>query len=264
MKHHHKTNWQKALKDRKPETRGSWTCNSKNSEYHFDNMRQDEAGDYYKILGKFDLSHPDVQQEINWITSRADWEQGTLPYDSFNNLADTSKNLSFSDRLENKRSSGSLKAFQCTFHEMMFPRLYELTRACGLTTYSEKKHNSTGLPISARVICQSPGHMFQIHIDDELWEVNQSDPSQVVRMVIMLDNWHAGQMYQYGNTMYQNWYAGEVHVFDWPNVPHSTANCSKHHRPSIQITGLKTPEYEEMYKFGNKMRILPWKYANNS
>jgi hypothetical protein len=31
-----------------------------------------------------------------------------------------------------------------------------------------------------------------------------------------------------------------VHIFDWENVPHATANASRSMRPVLQITGLKT------------------------
>ena len=257
MKYHSNTNWNKQLKDFKPETRGAWDSNSKNSEYHFDSSIKDKPGDYFKVLGYFDLSHKEVQKEISWITSRADWEQGKSSQE-LDDLPDSAKNLhGFSEKVYNKQSSGSTKGFQSTLHELMFPLLSQLKEASGLKFYEENHSHKHSIPHSARILCQSPGQMFQVHIDNELWNVSE-DPSQVVRMVIMLEDWKAGQIYQYGTCLYENWRAGEVHVFDWPNVPHSTANTSKLHRPSLQFTALKTPKYEELFNNADPNRKIPW------
>jgi hypothetical protein len=257
MKYHSNTNWNKQLKDFTPETRGAWDSNSKNSDYHFDSSIKDKPGDYFKVLGYFDLSHREVQTEIDWIISRADWEQGKGSRE-YDDLSDSARNLhGFSEKILNKTSSGSIKGFQSTLHEKMFPLLSKLKQASGLEFYSSKVTHDKIVPHSARIICQSPGHMFQLHVDNELWRIHH-DPSQVVRMVVMLDDWKAGQLYQYGTCLYEGWKRGEVHVFDWPNVPHSTANTSKVHRPSLQFTALKTPVYEELLKHGNRDTEINW------
>jgi hypothetical protein len=56
----------------------------------------------------------------------------------------------------------------------------------------------------------------------------------------MLTDWEPGQFYSYGTYTYSHWRAGDVHIFDWVNVPHATANASRSMRPVLQITGLKT------------------------
>jgi hypothetical protein len=67
----------------------------------------------------------------------------------------------------------------------------------------------------------------------------------------MLEDWEPGQFYQYGNLMYENWTAGEVHYFDWPNVPHATANASSYPRYTLQITGVCTARTYEIIKSKN-------------
>ena len=56
--------------------------------------------------------------------------------------------------------------------------------------------------------------------------------------------------------LYQQWHAGDFHIFDWPNVPHATANASQHSRITLQITGLRTAETNKI--IGNN----PFLYQN--
>jgi hypothetical protein len=65
-------------------------------------------------------------------------------------------------------------------------------------------------------------------------------------MTIMLADWEPGQFYSYGNYTYSQWRAGDVHIFDWANVPHATANASRSMRPVLQVTGLKTNRTREL------------------
>ena len=81
--------------------------------------------------------------------------------------------------------------------------------------------------------------MFNLHID-KLWDRCIDDPEQVCRITFFLDDWKPGQFYMYGNYVYSHWKAGEAHIFDWPNVPHATANTSNYPRAILQVTGLKT------------------------
>jgi hypothetical protein len=92
--------------------------------------------------------------------------------------------------------------------------------------------------------------MFNTHID-KLWHLSEHDPEQICRMSIMLEDWKPGQFYQYGNHTYTGWKAGEAHIFDWANVPHSTANASMYARPLLQVTGLKTKKTRELINNGS-------------
>ena len=67
-----------------------------------------------------------------------------------------------------------------------------------------------------------------------------SDPANIVKLVVMLEDWRPGQFYIYGTSTYTHWQAGDVHWFDWANTPHSTANASHYPRYSVNIMGLRT------------------------
>jgi hypothetical protein len=101
-----------------------------------------------------------------------------------------------------------------------------------------------------RMHYQQPGQMFNLHID-KLQERCPDDPERVIRMTIMLADWQPGQFYLYGTNTYSHWHAGDVHVFDWANVPHATANASRYMRPVLQVTGLKTEKTRRMLAVGN-------------
>jgi hypothetical protein len=42
-------------------------------------------------------------------------------------------------------------------------------------------------------------------------------------------------------------------LFDWKNLPHSTANAGLILRPLLKVTGTITPEWEEFIKNDNKV-----------
>jgi len=102
---------------------------------------------------------------------------------------------------------------------------------------------------------QLTGQMFNRHID-KLWDRCPDDPERVARITVMLDDWQPGQFYMYGNLVYSNWKAGEVHIFDWPNVPHCTANTSNTPRAVLQVTGLKTQKTREILAGASKDRVF--------
>ena len=72
----------------------------------------------------------------------------------------------------------------------------------------------------------------------------------------MLSGWEPGQFYEYCNLIYSDWRGGEVHIFDWMNVPHATANASNYPRPAVQITGLKSLRTRELIADASKDRIF--------
>lgn len=92
-----------------------------------------------------------------------------------------------------------------------------------------------------RVHVQFPGQMFPTHVD-KLWHRYPQDPSKLIRIVIMLNDYEPGQLMVYGNSVLTQWRAGDVHCFDTLNVPHSTANMSRTPRVSLIVTGFRTPE----------------------
>ena len=93
-----------------------------------------------------------------------------------------------------------------------------------------------------------PTHVDHFETYERVFGVTRDN---TYRALVFLEDWKPGQFYQYGNHTYTGWKAGEAHIFDWANVPHSTANASMYARPLLQVTGLKTKKTRELINNGS-------------
>ena len=90
----------------------------------------------------------------------------------------------------------------------------------------------------AKLHTQFTGEMLNLHID-KLYDLDD-DPNNVIRIMVMMQDWEPGQFLMYGNQIHQRWRSGDIHTFDWQNLPHATANASLTPRPMLVITGVKS------------------------
>lgn len=98
-----------------------------------------------------------------------------------------------------------------------------------------------------RLHVQRPGQMWNLHLDKlEKW--NPADPSQVMRIMIALNDWEPGHFFSYGNYVHTGWRAGDVTTFDWQNIPHSTANAGHGPRATLQLTGVVTDKTRDFLR----------------
>lgn len=202
----------------------NWDWCRAHSRYHFDNNRRDQLGEWYSILGRFqgdwskdlaDLSH--AHAPITWATRKF--------YGDHDRVSPMLAQEEYD--LEQSGAPVDLQLTDMTDDVERYPTFWRMSEFFGL---EESKR---------RVHYQLPGQMFNIHID-KLWERCPEEPGRVLRVTIMLQDWEPGQFYLYGTSVYDHWRAGDIHIFDWANVPHATANASRSPRPCLQITGLKT------------------------
>ena len=239
----HQTNWQKELQS-PDKFKSNWDWTVAHSEYHFDDKIKDNEGDWFKILGRFD--NPQSWQEerdrlvenstksINWQTRKF---YGESPKES---------PMLEQEEYDIAQGGGDPKKLELTnmIDELEeYPTLLKMKEHFGVIGDNKE--------FKVRCHTQLTGQMFNYHID-KLWDRCPEDPEQVCRITFFLDDWNPGQFYMYGTYIYQNWKAGEAHIFDWPNVPHATANASNFARPSIQITGLKSDKTREIIANGSR------------
>ncbi len=71
----------------------------------------------------------------------------------------------------------------------------------------------------------------------------------------MLKDWEPVKFIMYGNEQFDRWRAGDIHKFDWPNIPHATANASNKPRPMLVITGVMTDKTKEILAKPIKKKI---------
>ena len=71
--------------------------------------------------------------------------------------------------------------------------------------------------------------------------LNDCDPSQVYRVILMLEDWKPGHYFELDGVGYVNWKAGDW--FKWKgDVPHAASNIGVDPRYTLQITGLSVFE----------------------
>lgn len=104
------------------------------------------------------------------------------------------------------------------------PTLQRMTDFFALTNIKSKLH------------IQFTGEVLNMHID-KLYDLDK-DPKNIIRIMVMLQDWEPGQFLIYGNQQFDRWRAGDIHTFDWANLPHATANASNKPRPMLVITGV--------------------------
>jgi hypothetical protein len=207
----------------------SWQWCVDHSNYHFNNFKIDQPGEWFRVLGRFEGNWTDEValaqgKPITWATRKF-----------YNNDDDTVSPMLEQEEndLRNTGAPVDLKLTDAVFDISAYPTL---TRMSEYFAIEDAK---------IRIHYQQPGQMFNLHID-KLQERCPDDPERVIRISIMLTDWEPGQFYLYGTTTYSHWRAGDVHVFDWKNVPHATANASRSMRPVLQVTGLKTDRTRQL------------------
>ena len=80
---------------------------------------------------------------------------------------------------------------------------------------------------------------------NQLYDLDE-DPNNVLRIMVMLDDYVPGQFLIYGSQYFHNWKSGDIHYFDWKNIPHATANASLYPRPMLVLTGVMSDRTKEL------------------
>jgi hypothetical protein len=207
----------------------SWQWCVDHSRYHFNNFKIDQPGEWFQVLGRFEGNWADEValaqgKPITWATRKF-----------YNNDDDTVSPMLEQEEndLRNTGAPVDLKLTDAVFDISACPTLTRMSEYFAIEDAKIRMHY------------QQPGQMFNLHID-KLQERCPDDPERVIRMSIMLTDWEPGQFYLYGTATYSHWRAGDVHIFDWANVPHATANASRSMRPVLQVTGLKTDRTRQL------------------
>jgi hypothetical protein len=201
----------------------SWQWCVDHSRYHFDHFKTDQPGEWFQVLGRFEGNWAEEVAQargkpITWATRKF--------YGNDNDTVSPMLEQEEND-LRNTGAPVDLELTDAVFDISACPTLTCMSEYFGIEDAKIRMHY------------QQPGQMFNLHID-KLQERCPDNPERVIRMTVMLADWEPGQFYSYGNYTYSHWRAGDVHIFDWANVPHATANASRSMRPVLQITGLKT------------------------
>ena len=224
------------LKEYRCMSTSNWEEAKARSNYHFNKWHTDT--DCVKHLGKFTGGWQTELQEVindakplNWSNRR----EGTGRENTNINVEAEENDLKMAGADPKMTIYRGLKDFtKC-------PTLQKMTDYFALESVRSKLH------------IQFTGEVLNMHID-KLYDLD-ADPKNVIRIMIMLQDWEPGQFIMYGNEQFDRWKTGDIHTFDWQNTPHATANASNRPRPMLVVTGVKTEETSKILSKQIKKRI---------
>jgi hypothetical protein len=208
--------------------KSNWEYTKSRSNYHFDDFRHDSPGDRFRILGRYPVTW---QQELEHIKSRT----RPMTWRNRKSTVATARPASLSPHIAQEEydiaQGGGDPDMELTD---VFDDLDSVPNIKNLSAQYALDQEKT------RVHVQRTGQVFNQHIDKLDMVYPNADPADIVKLVVMLEDWRPGQFYIYGTCTYTHWCAGDVHWFDWFNTPHATANASHYPRYSVNIMGLRT------------------------
>lgn len=207
------------------EFKSSWDFTKSRSTYHFNSTIKDTQEYAFTHLGRV---FPTWKEEIADIVANskpATWE--TRGYKG-EDVPPPREDL-VAEEYDIERVGADPKMIITHLNWRIPDSLKAITESFGLDDCMERIH------------VQRPGEVWNLHID-KLQKWAPDDPARVGRYFIQLTDWQPGQFWEYGNFHWNQWRAGDVSTFDWPNMPHSTANAGHHPRVTFQLTGVITDQ----------------------
>lgn len=210
----------------------NWEISRAQSRYHFDNQIKDQPGEWFWVIGRFDNIWSEELEAIKSASRPMTWE---------NRKFTMGRNGPVSPMLAQEeydviQGGGDPKMTLVDVFDD-FANMPNLQRIVDFFALEQ---------VSTRIHIQRTGQVFNRHMD-KLGDLYPGIPhDRIIRFAVMLEDWEPGQFYQYGTAMYERWQAGDVHWFDWPNVPHATANASNRARITLQVTGIKTAATDQL------------------
>jgi hypothetical protein len=199
---------------------GSWELTKQRSTYHFDNFKFDPDQDRVTFLGNID---PFWKKELAAITELAQPKTWRTRGKGADRPAE-----------EYDQEDYDLEQFGYGRDHIVGDLSWEVPETLNRLLVLFGMDNA-----KIRLHVQRPGQVWNLHLDKlEKW--NPENPSQVMRVMIALNDYEPGHFFSYGNYLHTGWRAGDVHTFDWQNIPHSTANAGHGPRITLQMTGVVT------------------------
>lgn len=222
----------------------NWEYTKTLSTYHFDKFKKEQEGDYVEFIGTFEGSWTEDLNKLKIFSEKMTWSD--LSKSKLHPGFKTGVSVTIEQENYDKKIRGleNNDFTQLVLHEDVM----SLISFKHMAEYWKLKN------LAVRGQVQHPGQCYIRHID-KLWHRNPSDPSKIIRIIVNLEDYEAGQLVQYGNFNLMQWKAGDIHVFDTLNVPHCTANMSDNTRSILVITGIRTEETDKILENSYKNTI---------
>jgi hypothetical protein len=223
--------------------------------WHFDNFKVDKEGEYVKIIGKFQGDWDDDVRNARLLglstkKYNAQSYEHAANKPSFNHEMEDAENLygqpdaPIFEKMDITKYPGKLLAFEKIINSL---------------------HIDTTKSFTFKFHDQLPNQQLMWHIDNlpgkprkerviDNQDFKYQDPN-MVRFLIMLNDWEPGQVVQFGSIVYTQWEEGTAITWEWSTLPHITWNGSWERRPALQLTGHATEATWNLITKGNKDSI---------
>ena len=210
----------------------NWEHGKAQSNYHFDWQRKETSGHDYKWLARFDGDWTTELEEVKKIAQPKTWATRGKDYHPGDSDLQSE---------QNDLVNAGMNTEQVIFRKVLeFEGVWKtMIDELGLLYTKQAFH------------IQYPGEMLNLHIDKQ-YEMND-DPKQVARFFIFLEDWKPGHFLQMGTSFIQ-WRKGDLIWFDWPNIPHASANAGWEPKCLIQITGTMSDKTNDLF-LGRRKRL---------
>ena len=205
----------------------NWEDAKKRSNYHFNKKIKDT--DNVKHIGRFVGTWKDEVDNVINDTKKINWSNRRLSTDRPNNDVEAEEN-----DLIKAGANPKMTIYRGLTDFSKCPTIQKMIDYFQFKSCKSKLH------------VQFTGDVLNMHID-KLYDLDE-DPNNVIRIMVMLDDWEPGQFLIYGNQIFDRWQSGDIHYFDWQNIPHATANASMTPRPMLVITGVMSLETKDITK----------------
>lgn len=213
-------------------THSNWEQGKAQSDYHFDWKRHETGGHDYKWLARFEGDWAKELEVIKKTAQPKTWESRGKEYHPGHPDLQAEQNDLINAGMDTE--------------QVIFRKVFEF-EGVWKTMIDE-----LGLLYTKQAFhIQYPGEMLNLHVDKQ-YEMND-DPKQVARFFIFLEDWKPGHFLQMGTSFVQ-WRKGDLVWFDWPNIPHASANAGWEPRCLIQITGTMSDKTNDLF-LGRRKRL---------
>lgn len=212
-------------------------------QYHFDKWKEDQRGDYHKIVNIFDL---DFSKDMELARSLQATSQ-SYNRQNYGHAANPASEGHVVEDAANPDGNPSAVMFdKINFEDdvrfPIFTQVAEWFHLDKTKKYTWKFHD------------QLPNHQLMFHIDnlpgiplkERVLQKDFKHTHNKFRFLIMLEDWSPGQLLQFGNCIEIQWKKGTAFTWEWDTLPHATWNGSWERRPALQITGTATEKTLEL------------------
>lgn len=219
--------------------------------WHFDNFREDQEGEYVKVIGQF------IGDFANNIESAREQGVQPQPYNrqKYGHAANGFSDGHVEEDAENPHGKPDAVMFRKVNFDHDKKKYSEFMKVVDFLEFN------TSEKLTCKFNDQFPNDQLMWHIDNlpgnprperviDNPEFKYQHPDKV-RFLILMEDWQPGQIVQFGNRIYTQWRAGTAIAWEWSTLPHLTWNGSWFKRGALQLTGTASERTWDIINNGN-------------